>query len=150
MKIHRVTVVLLLALASGLAAFFTTHAFRSAGSPGDEMRWLADEFELTPEQTAAIKKLESDYAPVCAEHCRRINETRARLDALETGGGRDSPDYAAARAQWAGLVRECNAATMRHLEAVAAAMSPGQGRRYLDLVVPKLARHEHAHPFGLR
>ncbi|OAM87839.1 periplasmic heavy metal sensor [Termitidicoccus mucosus] len=146
MKNRRAAVLILLAIASGLAAFFATHAFRAGSPPGDEMRWLADEFALTPAQAAAIRQLEADYAPVCAEHCRRINEIRARLAALE----KNSPDYEAARAQWTELVRECNAATMRHLESVAAAMSPGQGRRYLALVVPKLARHEHTQPFGLK
>ncbi|MDR2673363.1 MAG: hypothetical protein LBC18_00440 [Opitutaceae bacterium] len=146
MKNRRAAILILLAAASGLAAFFATRAFRAGSPPGDEMNWLADEFALTPAQAAAIKKLADDYAPVCAEHCRRINEARARLAALE----KNSPEYEAARAQWAGLARECNDATMRHLEAVAAAMSPGQGRRYLALVVPKLARHEHTQPFGLK
>ncbi|MDR0352626.1 MAG: hypothetical protein LBI02_04500 [Opitutaceae bacterium] len=146
MKNRRAIILILLAIASGLAAFFATRAFRVSNPSGDEMRWLADEFALTPEQVAVIRKLEADYAPVCAEHCRRINEIRARLATLEN----NSPDGEAARAQWAELVRECNAATMRHLESVAAAMSPGQGRRYLALVVPKLARHEHTHPFGLK
>jgi hypothetical protein len=150
MKNRRAAALILLVIASGLAAFFATHAFRAGGPPGDEMRWLADEFALTPAQAAAIRQLEAGYAPVCAEHCRRINETRARLAALETAGRQDSPEDAAARAQWAALVRECNAATMRHLESVAAAMSPGQGRRYLALVVPKLARHGHTQPFGLK
>jgi Spy/CpxP family protein refolding chaperone len=150
MKNRRAAILILLAVASGLAAFFALRGLRAGDPGGDGMRWLAGEFALTPEQTAAIKKLEADYAPVCAEHCRRINETRARLAALENSGGQASPDYAAARAQWAELARECNAATMRHLESVAAAMSPGQGRRYLALVVPKLAQHEHAQPFGLK
>jgi Spy/CpxP family protein refolding chaperone len=146
MKNRRATVLVLLAIVSGLAAFFATRALRVGDGDGGEMRWLADEFALTPAQAAAIRKLEADYAPVCAEHCRRINETRARLAALEE----NSPDCEAARAQWTELVRECNAATLRHLESVAAAMSPGQGRRYLALVVPKLTRHGHAQPFGLK
>lgn len=108
----------------------------------DQMAWLVREFKLTPAQTAAVAKLQADYQPVCAGHCQLIMAARERLAA--------APDDAAVQADIARLAQKCHDATRQHLREVAARMAPEQGRRFLALVEPKLSRHTHQGPFGLK
>ena len=111
---------------------------------------MKTEFHLTPAQTAVIEKLHDDYAPICMEHCRLIREARARLTALVAANQRNPADYAAAQAEMTRLKAVCHDATQKHLEAVAAQMSPDEGRRFLDLTLPKLADRSHDAPLDLR
>ena len=108
----------------------------------DQMVWLQREFQLTASQTAAVEKLHAAYQPVCSEHCRLIMAARERMAA--------APDDSAARAEIARLEKICNQATLAHLREVAAQMAPEQGRRFLALVEPKVSRHEHQGPLGLK
>jgi len=141
----------LLALAVGALAFgLTRWLARPASVEADEMAWLRTEFHLTPAQAAAIEKLHAAYDPVCTEHCRLIRETRARLRSLEPAGRRDAPGYAPAQADMTRLKAVCHDATEKHLEAVAAVMSPDEGRRFLALTLPKIAGQSHAAPLDLR
>ncbi len=135
------------ALAFGLTRWM---ACSHAGSDADEMAWMKTEFHLTPAQTAAIEKLHDDYNPVCMDHCRLIRDARVRLTALETANQRATPDYATAQADMTRLKGVCNDATRKHLEAVAAQMSPDEGRRFLALTLPKLAGQSHTAPLDLR
>lgn len=144
------TLCLAIALVAGLASFGVTRWLAASSAPADEMAWLRKEFALTAEQAGAIERLHEAYRPVCTEHCARILEARERLAALERTDGRDSAAYAAAAAAMTQLTRTCTESTRAHLEAVAALMSPEQGRRYLELVGSKVAQHGHAEPFGLR
>jgi Spy/CpxP family protein refolding chaperone len=134
------------ALAFGLTRWLAPHPHADA----DEMAWMKTEFHLTPAQTAAIEKLHEDYSPVCMEHCRLIREARARLTALDAANQRATPDYAAAQAEMTRLKAVCHDATQKHLKAVAAQMSPDEGRRFLDLTIPKLAGQSHDAPLDPR
>jgi hypothetical protein len=138
-----------LALAAGIAAFAITRRCMDHSMP-DEMTWLRDEFALTPAQTIAIEQLNTAYEPVCADHCHRIAQARQRLQSLKTNPQAYSADLGAAGKEWQALCDECTTATRTHLEAVAAQMSPVQGKRYLELVGPKLTRRDPGKPFGLR
>jgi hypothetical protein len=69
-----------------------------------------------------------------------------RMAEFEKSGAKTSTAYAAAQAEWQGIIRECNRATMEHLEKVAKEMDPGEGRRYLDLMVPRITRRDHRGP----
>jgi Spy/CpxP family protein refolding chaperone len=141
----------LLALVVGALAFALTRWLAPhPHADDDEMAWMKTEFHLTPAQTAVIKKLHDDYAPVCMEHCRLIREARIRLTALEAATPRNPADYAAAQAEMTRLKGVCHDATQKHLEAVAAQMSPAEGRRFLDLTLPKLAGQSHAAPMDMR
>ncbi|MBL9214437.1 MAG: hypothetical protein JNG83_03070 [Opitutaceae bacterium] len=135
--------VLLVALAAVVAAgsYALTRHF-AAPRDEDQAAWLRREFALTDDQAAAISRLQADYQPVCAEHCRLIQETRTRLAA--------APSDPALRAEIARLERICNEATLGHLRGIAAQMAPEQGRRFLALVEPKVSRHQHAGPLGLK
>ena len=57
---------------------------------------------------------------------------------------------ATAQAELQRLVATCHDSTQAHLQAVAAAMDPVQGARYLAMIGPRLSAHQHAEPFGLR
>lgn len=122
---------------AGAVAFAVTKWVRHACCP-DENTWLQTEFSLSPEQLAAIKKIRSDYDPVCAQHCSKLAEEKKHLAELEKNHGRNSADHLAALAAFEALNRECAEATRKHLEAIAAQMPPGQGLRYLEMVGPKI------------
>jgi len=138
-----------LALVVGFAAFAVTQRCMRHALP-DEMTWLREEFAVTAAQADAIEQLNTAYDPVCAEHCRRIGAARHRLQSLLAAPNTPAADLADAQNTWQSLCAECTTATRAHLEAVAAQMSPEQGKRYLDLVGPKLTRREPGKPFGLR
>jgi len=138
-----------ISLIAGFAAFAVTRRCAFHSFP-DEMTWLREEFALTPAQASAIEQLNTAYEPVCASHCQRISQARRTLRALEAASTPSAAERATAQATWQVLCDECTAATRAHLEAVAAQMSPGQGKRYLELVGPKLTRRDPGKPFGLR
>ena len=138
-----------LALVASFVAFAITRRCVSHAMP-DEMTWLREEFALTSAQAAAIEQLNTAYEPVCAAHCQRISAARHRLQALDVASTTPSIELADAQTAWQALCDECTTATRAHLEAVAAQMSPEQGKRYLELVGPKLTRREPGKPFGLR
>ena len=101
---------------------------RQALREGDAMAWLRAEFQLSDAQFAAIKQLHEDYRGKCAEHC-------AAIMAAEHRG--------APRAEVAALEKTCVEAMTVHFRRVAALMAPGQGERYLAIVLPRIADFDH-------
>ena len=101
---------------------------RRALSEGDAMAWLRAEFQLNDTQFAAIKKLHDDYRSVCADHCAAIMAAEKRH---------------APRAEIAALEKTCVDAMTAHFKRVAALMPPGQGERYLAIVLPRIADFDH-------
>jgi len=95
---------------------------------GDALAWLRTEFKLDLEQYAAIKKLHEDYREVCAGHCAAIMDAQNRH---------------APAAEVAALEKTCVAAMTAHFKRVAALMPPGQGERYLAIVLPRIADFDH-------
>ena len=138
-------VVLVAAAAYGLTIYYNTKR-----QTGDQWSWLRSEFHLTGAQLARIKALHESYQPVCADHCTRIMAARERLTALEQAGRKDTPEYRQTLDQWEAVKRECTDATFRHLQTVAGIMDPAEGRRYLAMMVPHLARSDHLGPLGIR
>jgi hypothetical protein len=141
---------ILLALAVGGIAFGLTRLLAHPHAKTDEMAWMKTEFHLTPAQTAAIEKIHEAYAPVCMEHCRRIRDTRALLQSIETAGRLNTAEHAAALAEMIRLKGICHDATQKQLEDVAAQMAPAEGRRFLALTLPKLSDQSHDGPIDLR
>ncbi len=140
---------LLLVLAVAATAYGIT-CYLNTRKPEDQWSWLRREFHLSDAQFARIQALHEAYQPVCAEHCNRIMAVRQRLAELERAAAKNSPAYTAALEEWAALKRECNEATLQHLRKVAGEMDPGQGSRYLDLMVPRITQFDHREPRGVR
>ncbi|HEY0943816.1 MAG TPA: periplasmic heavy metal sensor [Opitutaceae bacterium] len=151
MNAKNAALAVLVALVVGFGAYGLTRWLAApTASDTDEMTWLRREFHLTPAQAEKIEQLHAAYEPVCMEHCMQILTARKQLTALAGSGREDSAEYRQAQADMERLKRVCTEATRQHLETVAAAMSPDEGRRYIELVGPKLSQHEHAQPFGLK
>ena len=101
---------------------------RQALRDGDTMAWLRTEFRLNAAQSDAIKKLHEDYREQCAGHC-------AAIMAAEKRG--------APQGEVAALEKICVEAMTAHFRRVAALMPPGQGERYLAVVLPRIADFDH-------
>ena len=130
---------------AGVSAFFVTRKLAPSPAPTGELTWLTSEFQLSPAQASRIQALHDAYTPVCAQHCASILDTKNRIE------NATSPDLKAnAQTELQRLVATCHDSTQAHLHAVAAAMDPAQGARYLAMIGPRLSAHQHAEPFGLR
>jgi septal ring factor EnvC (AmiA/AmiB activator) len=140
---------LLAGLLTALVSFAVTYRIQQARKP-DQFTWMKQEFALTDAQVAEIEKLHRAYEPICAEHCRKIADARGRLSTLHTKPNESSSELAEAQRVWENLRRECDEATRGHLQSVAAVMSPPEGKRFLDLVGPKLTSNPHTGAVPLR
>ena len=135
-----VAVLLLLAAAAGLVGYRLScnPGLHAAATKGDAMEWLRVDFHLTDAQFASIRRLHDAYAGTCAEHCRLIQEaTRARNAFADPAAASE------AERKLQALRAHCETAIAGHVRQVAALMSPEDGRRYLALVLPKIARFDH-------
>jgi hypothetical protein len=146
---RRLAAFLLLVLAVAAAAYGVTRHLGSRGTE-DQWTWLRREFRLSDAQYARIRALHEAYQPVCADHCRRIMAVQQRMAELERTGTKATAAYAAAQEEWQVIARECNRATVQQVESVAREMEPAEGRRYLDLMVPRIARRDHRGPPEVR
>jgi hypothetical protein len=130
---NRLATVLLALIAGGVAfgLFYRLGddvALRRAAREGDALAWLRLEFKLGDAQFAAIKQLHTDYTVECSGHCAAI------MAAKERG---------APAAEVSKLEDACVASIRVHFRRVAALMPPGEGERYLALVLPRLSGYEH-------
>jgi len=118
-------------------------ALHAAAEKGDAWHWLRQDFHLTDQQFAAIQGVHEVYAGSCVEHCRLIQEATKVRDAL--AAKTSSP---AARVAAEVAVKElrsvCEHALTGHVQKVAALMAAEDGRRYLALMLPKIAAFDHA------
>lgn len=114
---------------------------------GDAMAWLRVDFNLNDRQYAEVKKLHDAYAPSCAEHCRLIQEATMARDALKSS---DPTAAIAAERKLQDLRTTCETAITAHVRKVAELMSAEDGRRYLALVLPKIADFDHTVPPDLQ
>lgn len=103
-------------------------AVREALAAQDAMHWLRMEFKLDDAQFASIRKLHDDYYIECTEHCAAIMEARERR---------------APAAEVARLEQICESAMTAHFRRVAALMAPAEGRRYLEIVLPRVTGYAH-------
>lgn len=144
-------VIALLAVCTGYLGYHMNcdPALHAAVAKGDTMEWLRTDFHLTDAQLSEVRRLHESYAGTCEEHCRMIQEaTRART-ALEAAHG-DKAALDAANAKIQGLRAVCEGAIAAHVRKVATLMSPEDGRRYLALVLPKVANFDHTAAPDLR
>jgi hypothetical protein len=124
--------VVLAAGAVSFGAFYLMNddpAVRQAAHERDAMAWLRAEFHLTDAQFAAIKRLHEGYGTECARHCAMIASARRRQ---------------APAVEVAALEQVCVDSMTAHFRRVAALMPPGEGARYLALVLPRVQGYAHA------
>jgi len=138
----------LLVLAAGVlaaGAFFcwqSDNALHAAAQERDAMKWLRTEFHLSDAQFAAIAKLHEDYSAECADHCAAIGGARAELAGAEKSG-QPAATLATLRRNVAERELACRTAIGVHLRKVAASMPPGEGERYLQLLLPRVENYRH-------
>ncbi|MEI7799936.1 MAG: hypothetical protein EBT98_11605 [Opitutaceae bacterium] len=118
-------------------------ALHVAAEKGDAWHWLRQDFHLTEQQFAAIQVVHQTYAGSCVEHCRLIQEATKVRDAL-TAKISSPADRVAAETAVKELRSVCEQALTGHVKKVAALMSVEDGRRYLALMLPKIAAFDHA------
>lgn len=139
-----------LALATTLAAAVSFYCFR-LGAPGthdhdaDSLRWLRVEFRLSDEQLARIKKLHDEYHVVCDEHCAEILRSRAEVRNLRAQAA-SAEKIVLAETEVARVDAECRRSLNAHVRAVAELIGGNQGRRYLEIVLPRLEQFDHRGP----
>jgi hypothetical protein len=141
----------LLAAGTGYAGYRLTcdSALHAAASKGDTMEWLRTDFHLSDTQLSEIRRLHDAYSGSCDEHCRMIQEATRARKALESAHG-DKAAVEAANNRIQALRAMCEGAIDAHVRKVASLMSPDDGRRYLALVLPKIANFDHTAPPDLR
>lgn len=136
---------IVVAVIAGLGAFAITRYFAPLPVSSSEITWLVSEFNLDPSQAEQVRSLHAAYDPICAAHCAAILDTRKQFETAAS-----SEAQTEIKSQLAQLMAKCHESTQTHLKAVAAAMDPSQGERYMTLISPQLSVHQHGEPFGLR
>lgn len=121
---------------------------RPSDTPPPELAWLAAEFRLTPQAFEQIQALHHQYQPRCGELCQRIEEHNRRLESTILDARDVTPDILKLVEQGARVRAECHAALTRHLLEVASCMTPNQGRRYLELMLPATGITAASHPIS--
>jgi hypothetical protein len=105
-----------------------------AQAPNGEMQWLRREFQLSEAQFKNIEDLQTSYAPVCDEMCRRIIEANSKVDQLVSDSRAVTPELAGAIRE-AGIVQQdCRTQMLAHIYRVSAQMNPAEGQRYLRMM----------------
>jgi hypothetical protein len=105
-----------------------------AAAPNGELQWLRREFHLSDAQSKNIESLQTAYAPVCNEMCRRIMEANAKVDQLVSDSREVTPELEAAIRE-AGIVQQdCRTQMLAHIYRVSAQMNPAEGQRYLRMM----------------
>jgi hypothetical protein len=146
-----VAVITLLAASTGYVGYRMScnPALHAAVSKGDTMEWLRTDFHLSNDKFLLVCQLHDSYAGTCDEHCRMIQEaTRERDALLAAHADRAALDSANRRIQ--GLREVCEGSIATHVRRVAELMSPQDGRRYLALVLPRIANFDHTAAPDLR
>jgi len=109
----------------------------------DPLTWLRTDFRLSDAQFAAIRKLHESYSVVCERHCQAIQEAALKRNTLKSAPNTEAALLTAAERRLEELRDVCERAIAAHVREVAAQMAPEQGRRYLALVLPKIADFDH-------
>jgi len=134
----------LLAASAGYAVYglSANHALHVAAAKSDTMEWLRADFHLTEAQLSEIRKLHESYSGTCGEHCRMIQEAMRARDSLGAAHA-DKAALDAADDKVRRLRAVCEASITAHVRKVGALMSPDDCRRYLGLVLPRIANFDH-------
>jgi hypothetical protein len=137
-------IILIGAFAIGLIAFYAcnflaTRELRDmAQAPNGELQWLRREFHLSDVQFKNIASLQSGYAPVCDEMCRRIMEANSKVDRLVSENRAVTPELEAAIREAGNVQQDCRKQMLAHIYRVSAQMDPAEGQRYLRMMKSRM------------
>ncbi|MEO0055646.1 MAG: hypothetical protein RLZZ50_1593 [Verrucomicrobiota bacterium] len=134
MKFIPFALILLAALAGGYVA--TSRALRAPESANtdQQLEWLTREFSLEPEAAAEVRRIQTEYGPICAKHCAAIAKAETALLAATA-----PEDRVFAERELERLRKVCADATLAHLRSVAARMPRSEGERFLRMMEPRVA-----------
>jgi len=110
------------------------------------MRWLRHEYRLDDAAFQRISSLHSDYFQQCDQMCRQIDEAsrpffwRARQRHRSSSSNLDT-QFSKEQA----LCTDCEKAAVEHLHQVAKLMTPDQGKRFLEDILPLLQQQRREH-----
>jgi len=131
-----------LAIAGGILAFFLTHSKSMTNTDPvlldsmPELVWLRTDLKLSDEQLSKVEQLHLNYRPVCAEMCKRISESRANVSELARTQDAMSEDLAEAIEKHGQVIAECKRSMLAHIYQTAALMDEQQAQRYLEITIP--------------
>jgi hypothetical protein len=126
--------------AAAAIAFCAIHYFGTSElremtkAPNGELEWLRREFHLNDSQFQKIEALQSTYAPVCDEMCRRIMAANSKLDRLLSENREMTPELEAAIREAGSVQEDCHKQMLAHIYRVSAQMNPADGQNYLQLM----------------
>lgn len=139
-----------LALGAGCIAYVCQRETmpKAAADDGDALLWLRHEFKLPADKMARIEKMHAAYQVVCEEHCRIIRNARVGLRKLREAQAPAS-EITAAEAKSKEVDLICTTSLETHMREIASVIGGEDGRRYLSIVLPRVANYDHAGAPGL-
>ena len=135
----RLVVILALAVLLGLCAYFVSYGvarctFCQMPDANDSSSWLRQEFHLSDDQYAQVKKLEADYHPHCIVMCDQLKQSHLALKNLIMANGAMTPEVETALQKDSAVQQEWRQDMLRHFYEVNQAMPPAEGKRYLQFM----------------
>ncbi len=147
MKFRWIAAAIIVALALGAGGFsyicLREPMPQCAEGEDEALLWLRCEFKLPAEKMARIAQMHEAYQGTCEEHCRKIREARVELRKLRDAQASAS-ELAAAEAKANAAALTCTTSLEAHLREIASVISGDDGRRYLSIVLPRIAHFDHA------
>jgi len=126
-------IILALAMIAAVAAMAIACLMHHKNS---SVEWLRTEFGLNAEQMKLAIALHEEYRSTCAEMCKRIAETDARLTAAIRTSDKPTPEIVAAIAETDRVRTECRVAMLRHFYKTSELMPSDKRVMYLEKVLP--------------
>lgn len=114
-----------------------------ASNNADSLLWLRHEFKLPPDKMARIEKMHDAYQVVCEEHCRIIRDARIGLRKLREAKA-PAAQITAAEEKSKEVDLICTTSLEAHMREIASVMGGEDGQRYLSIVLPRVAKFDHA------
>jgi len=135
-------IVLLIAIAAGLAAFCVMRSYQQKERSGvmldsmPELAWLRTDLHLSDAQFAEVSRLHAAYRPKCEEMCMEIAKARHELEAATLQNRAMNAEMQVAIQKHADTRARCQQAMLQHMYETAAVLDAGQAKRYLETMLP--------------
>ncbi len=134
--------ILVIALAAGVAAFSWMRASKSGGPHAvmmdalPELAWVKSELKPDDAQFAKISELHAAYRPQCETMCARIAAAQDKVDALIRKNPEITPELDLAIREHTQIQAECQRAMLQHIFQTAKVLDRDKADRYLKEVLP--------------